>query len=413
LAQEVAVVVVAMMPVMAVLPAASSPGVSAAWLSQGPPVVRTVASGHWVRASKEHRLVSMSAVALTIGCIGSRQARRGSVRTVRIWQQAASTEASAAAVKKVLKQKEAAYRQKQAQSRGQVNTDEVPVLADCPRTAFVGDDGLLQVPAVQARIRASVYAVFAPDETLQYVGVSRNSQASLRAHFVRIPELCGHFAVYDLSKPFRALLEAVRESWTKEMGMPVGNDGGDGQAMWESPLDVQALATESERAELDGAAPAEAQEVLKELVRRVESAQAEKFVECGCSELLVFDGKLKAKGLLDLDLSAPVGTWLPEGGAGVPFELTLRSADGSEAQIDCTMDMTILEAAEEAGIELPASCKSGACSACAAKVLEGEVNQADQAFLDDDQVSKGYVLTCVCYPRSNLVLETDKQRDVA
>jgi len=395
------------------LPASPPARAHLQWIYEGPPVGSIAPWAAFRQHCVAQNLISMSAAVLTASYIGSRHVRRSRPRSVKVWKQAASADASAAAVKEVLQQKEAAYRQRQAQSRGKVTQDDLPVLADIPRTPFVGSDGLLQVPAVEAGVRASVYAVFALDETIQHVGVSRNSQASLRAHFARVPEHCGTFAVYDLRKPDRALLEAIRESWTKEAGTPVGNDGGDGQALWESPLDVRAMATESERMELEGAAPAQAQELLKELVRREELAQAAKFVECGCHELLVFDGKLKAKGLLDLDLSAPVGTPLPEGGAGAAFELTLRSADGSEVQIECPMDMTILEAAEEADIELPASCKSGACSACAAKVLEGEVNQADQAFLDDAQVSEGYVLTCVCYPRSNLILETDKQRDVA
>ncbi len=63
----------------------------------------------------------------------------------------------------------------------------------------------------------------------------------------------------------------------------------------------------------------------------------------------------------------------------------------------------ILDAATEAGIDLPFSCKGGVCCTCRAQVVEGDVNMMVNYALEPEEVEEGFVLTCQSYPKSTEV----------
>lgn len=85
--------------------------------------------------------------------------------------------------------------------------------------------------------------------------------------------------------------------------------------------------------------------------------------------------------------------------------------DGEETEIEVPTDGdSILDTAEDAGLDVPYSCKGGVCSTCRAKIQEGRVEMDQNYALSEEEVEAGYVLTCQSHPRTErVVVDYDDQ----
>lgn len=65
---------------------------------------------------------------------------------------------------------------------------------------------------------------------------------------------------------------------------------------------------------------------------------------------------------------------------------------------------SILDAARSAGMDVPFACKAGVCATCRAHLSEGKVSMARNQALDQDELDRGYILTCQSRPQSAAVV---------
>ena len=84
-------------------------------------------------------------------------------------------------------------------------------------------------------------------------------------------------------------------------------------------------------------------------------------------------------------------------------QITIRNRDNATYQVDARKPL--LESLRDQGVDLPYGCKYGGCITCAAKLLDGEVNQVAQVALNNRQISDGYVILCVARATSDCVLD--------
>ena len=91
--------------------------------------------------------------------------------------------------------------------------------------------------------------------------------------------------------------------------------------------------------------------------------------------------------------------------------MTLQTPD-DEHEFDCDEHDTILDTAEDEGIDLPWGCRSGSCASCTARIVSGQVDQEEQMMLDDEQLAEGFVLLCVAKPLSDCTIRTHQQEEL-
>ena len=72
----------------------------------------------------------------------------------------------------------------------------------------------------------------------------------------------------------------------------------------------------------------------------------------------------------------------------------------SGQEISCDGSEAILDVAEAEGVDLPHSCRAGACGACKVKKIEGEV-----IYDDDVDCEDGFIYTCIARPAGRVVIE--------
>ncbi len=94
-------------------------------------------------------------------------------------------------------------------------------------------------------------------------------------------------------------------------------------------------------------------------------------------------------------------------------KITVRDRNtGITHVVEVPENRYILHSAEEQGVTLPFSCRNGACTACAVRIISGQLEQPEAMGISPELKKQGYALLCVSYPRSDLEVETQDEDEV-
>jgi CDP-4-dehydro-6-deoxyglucose reductase/terephthalate 1,2-dioxygenase reductase component len=78
--------------------------------------------------------------------------------------------------------------------------------------------------------------------------------------------------------------------------------------------------------------------------------------------------------------------------------------EATEVAFECAPGQSVLDAALQAGIELPYSCRKGVCGSCVGSIASGEIKGVNGAAIINDTCGPGQVLYCMCEPVSDVSL---------
>ncbi len=156
------------------------------------------------------------------------------------------------------------------------------------------------------------------------------------------------------------------------------------------------------------------QEKVKALLENYKCTGADEYFICGPGPMMenvktVLENLKVAKEKIHIEYFTAVleAVAKAEGvslGKNVKSNITV-SLYGIETHFELkTEGSSILEAAIDAGVDAPFSCKGAVCCTCRAKVLEGKVKMYANFALTDAEVEQGYILTCQSHPLTEKVV---------
>jgi ferredoxin len=95
------------------------------------------------------------------------------------------------------------------------------------------------------------------------------------------------------------------------------------------------------------------------------------------------------------------------------YQITIRDRrTGETYTVEVPDDQYILHSLEQQGYTLPFSCRNGACTTCAVRVLRGKIHQPEAMGLSPEVRDKGYALLCVSYAQTDLEVATQDEDEV-
>ena len=158
-------------------------------------------------------------------------------------------------------------------------------------------------------------------------------------------------------------------------------------------------------------------EKLKELTKLIDYSSIDDFFICGPEEMIFcvkafLEQKEISEKKIHFELfstsgekrKAAIKKEKQEIESGAKSRITVK-LDGRSFEFDLPLnsETVILDAALKQGADLPYACKGGMCCTCKARLLEGEVEMDVHWGLEEEEIEKGYILTCQSHPKTEKV----------